>query len=119
VKPPPTLLRGRSQRHGAKLARELLDGRLDPGDLGLLCRACAEHTTAPPTGEPTLGVAWDADRLQLWRVGTVPNPRFLSTAAARDPGMIGRAASFHHAPHDWDELGRRPALQTHPSSRTG
>lgn len=36
----------------------------------------------------------------------MPTPRLLSTAAARDPAMIGRAAGYHHSAHDWDALGK-------------
>lgn len=33
---------------------------------------------------PTIGVCWDADRLDLTRVGMTPKPKLLSTQAARD-----------------------------------
>jgi uncharacterized protein len=35
------------------------------------------------TDDPTLGAAWDADRLDLPRVGVAPDPARLSTAAGR------------------------------------
>ena len=31
---------------------------------------------------------WDADRLDLGRVGIVPNPRYLCTPAAKSPAVI-------------------------------
>jgi len=31
-----------------------------------------------------VGACWDADRFNLWRVGIEPDPRYLSTPAARD-----------------------------------
>jgi uncharacterized protein len=36
----------------------------------------------------TVLTCWDADRLDLGRVGIKPNPHRLCTAAARDPMMI-------------------------------
>jgi uncharacterized protein len=42
-------------------------------------------------GEPTLLACWDADRLDLGRVGTTPKPHRLCTDSARE--LIGWA---HH-----------------------
>jgi uncharacterized protein len=36
----------------------------------------------------TIQTCWDADRLDLGRVGTTPDPARLCTAAARDPEML-------------------------------
>jgi uncharacterized protein len=36
----------------------------------------------------TIQACWDADRLDLGRVGTTPDPARLWTAAARDPEMF-------------------------------
>jgi hypothetical protein len=36
------------------------------------------------TDDPTVGACWDADRLDLPRVGVTVDPRLLSTAAARN-----------------------------------
>jgi uncharacterized protein len=54
--------------------------------------------------DPTIGACWDADRLNLWRVGKTPDPRLLSTAAARDPDLIAEAASFHGRRYTWADL---------------
>ena len=56
---------------GAALARELHGGAftLDEGRMGLLKFACEEHTNGGVSSDPTIGVCWDADRLNLWRVG--------------------------------------------------
>lgn len=79
---------GPDPEHGeraATLARELADAdRLDLFDpqLDLLCEALAEHDRGQVTDNPTIGACWDADRLDLPRVGIDVNPRLLSTAAA-------------------------------------
>jgi hypothetical protein len=41
---------------------------------------CPRHRHS---ADPTIGACWDADRLNLWRVGVAPARRLLSTAAAR------------------------------------
>jgi uncharacterized protein len=45
--------------------------------------ACALHTDGHTTGDPTLLACWDADRLDLGRVGIVPKPKLLCTDMAR------------------------------------
>ena len=79
---------------GAALAGELR-GRafdLEDAEMNLLGFACEEHTNGGIESNATVGVCWDADRLNLWRVGIRPDPRLLSTEAAR-----GGGASRGHA----------------------
>lgn len=40
------------------------------------------------TGDPTIATCWDADRLDLLRVGIRPDPARLVTEAARDPEVL-------------------------------
>ena len=74
--------------HGARAAeftrRLHADGTLllEPARLELLVEACALHTTARSSADPTIGCCWDADRLELARLLDPPDPRFLSTQAA-------------------------------------
>lgn len=53
----------------------------------LLMRACAGHTNTFHSSNGTVATCWDADRLDIGRVGPVVNPIFLSTEAAKDPGI--------------------------------
>ena len=48
-------------------------------EVSLLERACRYHTTELRTGDPTIDVCFDADRLDLGRVGIVPNPKLMAT----------------------------------------
>lgn len=94
---------GRDIHHGPRAAKWLrtLDLALSTTQHSLLVRACAGHTTAWRSREPTVATCWDADRLDLGRVGTVTNPWFLSTAAARDPAIMAWAqerAVYGHVP---------------------
>lgn len=45
--------------------------------------ACVSHDRGYVHDHPTIGVCWDADRLDLPRVGTRPRPELLSTEPAR------------------------------------
>ena len=93
-------------RRGGLLARELLGDRLlvDDARLHLLEEACSRHTDGVVSLDPTLGACWDADRLNLWRVGIRPDPRFLSTPAAREPERIEAAKLLQHRSFEWPEL---------------
>lgn len=57
----------------------------------LLRLACAHHTDGTLHDDATIGTCWDADRLDLGRVGVRPQPNLLCTAAARAPSEIAFA----------------------------
>jgi uncharacterized protein len=80
-------------KRGGDLARELRGSHvhLDDQRFELLYEACRLHTDGLTEGEPTLLACWDADRLDLGRVGTMPKPHRLCTDSARE--LIGWA---HH-----------------------
>ena len=76
---------GHGQR-GAEFARSLRGTlvHLSDAQFDLLHDACRLHTDGLMTGAPTLLACWDADRLDLGRVGITPDPQRLATDAARD-----------------------------------
>lgn len=80
---------------GAELAASLRGSLFDLGDreLQLLHHACAQHTAGLTEADLTVQVCWDADRLDLARVGIQPHPRHLCTAAARSADVIAWASS--------------------------
>ena len=75
---------GHGQR-GADLAFKLRGQcfTLDDRDFDALYAACAGHTDGKVTSDPLIGACWDADRLDLGRVGIKPNVRYLSTEAGK------------------------------------
>jgi uncharacterized protein len=77
-------------RRGAELARELRGTvyELDEEESGLLVQACNLHTEGYLDGDITLQTCWDADRLDLGRVGSIPRPEKLCTDGARDPDFL-------------------------------
>ena len=66
---------------------------LSQAQLGLLKTACRVHSEGQLLADPTVMVCWDADRLDLGRVGIYPDPDYLCTAKARDASVIASAYS--------------------------
>ena len=50
----------------------------------LLQEACRLHTVKLKTGNPTIDACFDADRLDLWRVGVTPDPNRLATEKGKE-----------------------------------
>ncbi len=73
---------------GAKYAQSLRGTliHLDNRNFELLYDACKLHTDGLTDGDITLQTCWDADRLDLGRVGITPLPHLLCSDAAR--GLI-------------------------------
>ena len=73
--------------HGKRAANFIRDYRsrieLDDKQLECLMYACEHHTGGINSNDPTIGVCWDADRLDLPRVGIIPDTKYLSTDAAK------------------------------------
>ena len=80
-------------RRGADFARRL-NGKafhLPYEDLHLLETACSYHTHTIPSDDITVQTCWDADRLDLGRVGIVPDPKYLFTNVAKQPELLNWA----------------------------
>jgi len=65
--------------------------KLTPEQLDTLLTAIGMHTAGDTTSDPTIGVCWDADRLDLARLDIRPDPEYLSTEAAKDEDIIERS----------------------------
>ncbi len=84
---------GTDPEHGPRAAQWLnsLNGRffhLDDREFQLLQTACADHTKGLTKGDMTVCTCWDADRLDLGRVGIKPDPAYLCTDIARHKATI-------------------------------
>jgi len=66
---------------------------LTDDEMLLLVEACRYHSDGIVDAHPTIQACWDADRLDLGRVGIRPDPRFLCTGYARRPEVIEAAYS--------------------------
>lgn len=72
---------------GGELARQLHTEGLLPineTQLDLLIQACEGHTDIIHSHIPTIGCCWDADRLDLTRLGIHPDPELLNTESAKE-----------------------------------
>lgn len=77
---------------------------LSPERLSTLVEAIRGHTDGLTHTDPTIAVCWDADRLNLWRVGITPSPRFLSTPVARERERILWAAQLQEQDFEWSDI---------------
>ena len=66
---------------------------LTKGDFELLLFACEFHSDGLTEADITIQVCWDADRLDLGRIGIRPDPGRLCTAVAKEPATIRWAYS--------------------------
>ena len=98
---------GTDPQHGpraAAFAGQLHDEgllRISSTQREILQYACAEHTNGLVSGDPTIAACWDADRLDLPRVGVTPNPERFSTDIARSGTHVAAP------PPDWPTLHSR------------
>ena len=77
---------------GAQLALKLRDYcPLDDDEFVLLTTACSFHTSNRNNEDITVQACFDADRLDLGRVGTMPNARYLCTPLAKSEEVISWA----------------------------
>jgi len=79
---------GRDFEHGtrgAEYARSLRGTlfEVSDADFELLRDACCRHTHGELSEDPTIGACWDADRLDLTRIGSTPDASYMSTALGR------------------------------------
>ena len=72
-------------QRGSDYARKLHQTcfKLTDNQLELLCLAIAEHSRGTVHSNPTIQTCWDADRLDLGRVGIYPSPEHLSWEALK------------------------------------
>jgi len=77
-------------RRGSELAGKLRGKayELDDEAFALLIQACDLHTEGYLDGDLTLRACWDADRLDLGRVGITPRPEKLCTQEAREATLL-------------------------------
>ncbi len=87
----------------AEFAKSLRGHLLDVTDaqFDLLSQACAGHTRERAHPDVTVQTCWDADLLDLGRVGMTPDPAYLGEITVRRPALIQWAdgrARFHVVP---------------------
>jgi uncharacterized protein len=81
---------------GAALATQMHGEyfKLDDASFDLLIHACTWHTEEPQNDDPTIGACYDADRLDLNRVGVTPSADYMSTELGREIARAGSIQPF-------------------------
>lgn len=89
-----------------------------PAILRAILDGCALHSEGAIDAHPTVQTCWDADRLDLGRVGTKPHPQRLCTDGARTllEWAHERAVSWHQPAHVLAAWGWPPDAQTPPDA---
>lgn len=85
--------------HGARGAEFASSHRgksfqLSDEDFQTLLYACIWHTDRERHDDPTIATCWDADRLDLGRVGIVPDPQRMCTDFGREIAAAGSVELF-------------------------
>ena len=81
---------------GAEYAKSLRGVVYDLTDdeFELLHYACVWHTNGMQHDDPTIATCWDADRLDLGRVGIMPDPNRMCTVFGREIARVGSVEMF-------------------------
>jgi uncharacterized protein len=81
--------------HGERAASLLLDYKeqlnLTNDEINKVIIACHGHTNETHIDNIDVSTCWDADRLELYRVGITPNPEFLNNEFSKNNDTIERA----------------------------
>ena len=75
---------GRRAAEWIETLRDTYLKSLSDEEFSLLKEACRLHTVQSKTGDPTIDACFDADRLDLWRVGITPDPDKLATEKGKE-----------------------------------
>lgn len=103
---------GLDPEHGPRAAEFIQAHRtglfafLSDEQVQLLGQACQLHSDGLTEGHALVRACWDADRLDLWRVGIEPRARYLCTDYARQPAVIADAMElcFEGEPIECEEF---------------
>jgi uncharacterized protein len=106
---------GKRAAHFVRNRREDLFGFLSEAEVDVLAHACARHSNGETEGDVWTRACWDADRLDLGRVGITPDPAYLCTEYGRRADVIGAALEMSSAggeallgEHDFESGLHRP-----------
>ncbi|MCW0218423.1 MAG: hypothetical protein OJI67_08895, partial [Prosthecobacter sp.] len=98
----------RGAAYAATLRGKLFD--VSDQDFALLHHACVWHTDARHHEDPTISTCWDADRLDLGRVGMIPRSSYMSTE-------FGKGIADYGVIHPWVHLAE-PFMAADLNERT-
>ena len=100
---------GDDLQHGPRAAafidtiRDTLLVDVSDKEIWLLKEACRLHTVTGKTGDPTIDACFDADRLDLGRVGIIPDPAKLATKKGKEIARLRLERDCYDTEHEWEE----------------
>lgn len=106
---------GRDPDHGLRAAAfaRKLQGRflvLEKDEMDRLATACAGHADGQVTDDLAIGACWDADRLNLVRLGIAPMERYMSldTTVTMAPSIVSwvTTINLNHTSYNMESLAR-------------
>ena len=74
---------------------------LEEAAIAQLCYACEWHTDQQHHDDITIGTCWDADRLDLSRVGILPSADYLNTETAKKMAKYGDFSALEEEELRW------------------
>lgn len=100
---------GRDKDHGLRASQyaKSLNNKLfflPSYKLKILEWSCIKHNIGYTSSDPTIGVCWDSDRLDLWRCDIIPESKFLSTNIAKCSKYINISKSLDPKRYYWNEI---------------
>ena len=100
----------RGAKYAAKIKHELINISAD--DFDKLYYACEWHTDKTETDDITVAACWDADRLDICRVGYIVEAQYMNSKPAKE---IAESGDFHPLERiqirNWEKL-MAPIVQT-------
>ena len=93
----------RAADFAVQLRKEGVITELSGSDFERLCEAMRLHSDGLTEADAALQACWDADRLDLLRVGIVPLAKRLCTEHARKPAVMKRANRMAEATWNWPQ----------------
>lgn len=98
----------RAADFAVRLKKDGVITELEPAASERLCEAMCLHSDGHTDGDAALQACWDADRLDLGRVGIRPHPARLCTPFAQRGHVIRMAVRMSE--------GKAPLARLHPTS---
>ena len=96
----------RGAEYAAQIKNELIN--ISKSDFDTLYYACEWHTDKHTTDDITIAACWDADRLDIGRVGFILDPQFMNSKPAQEIAKRDDISVLDCLEvRDWVELIRR------------
>ena len=95
----------RGAEYAARIKNELIN--ISPADFDKFYYACEWHTDKQTTDDITIAACWDADRLDIGRVGYILDPQFMNSKPAQEIAKHNELSPLDRMEvRNWEKLVR-------------